>query len=92
MEFVWDPSKANVNKRKHGVTFDEAASVFGDPLARTFADPDHSIDEERRLTFGQSVKGRMLTVSHCERRGATRIISARPATRTERSIYEEGEK
>ncbi|MCX7047519.1 MAG: BrnT family toxin [Candidatus Sumerlaeota bacterium] len=91
MEFEWDPRKASANMRKHGVSFEEATSVFGDPLAITFADPDHSIEEERRLTFGYSRVNRLLLVSHCERANRTRIISARPTAPHERSIYEEGD-
>ncbi len=89
MDFEWDADKARRNKRKHGVSFEEAASVFGDPLAITFADPDHSAGEERRLSFGLSQTGRLLVVSHAERARRVRIISAREATRYERKIYEE---
>jgi len=89
MEFAWDPVKAVVNKRKHGVTFQEAATVFGDPLAITFADPDHSINEQRYLTFGVSGLDRLLVVSHTEREDRCRIISARLMTRGEVKIYEE---
>ena len=67
MEFEWDPKKAETNKRKHDVSFHEAATVFGDPLAITFTDPDHSIDEDRYLTFGLSRFDRLLVVSHAER-------------------------
>ncbi len=90
MEFEWDPEKASSNVRKHGVTFNEAATVFGDPLAITFADPDHSMDENRYLTFGISRLDRLLVVSHTERRGRVRIINARLMTRQERRIYEQG--
>jgi uncharacterized DUF497 family protein len=90
MEFEWDPGKASSNVRKHGVTFHEAATVFGDPLAITFADPDHSMDENRYLTFGISRLDRFLVVSHTERRGRVRIINARLMTRQERRIYEQG--
>jgi hypothetical protein len=90
MEFEWDPEKASSNVRKHGVTFHEAATVFGDPLAITFADPDHSMDENRYLTFGISRLDRLLVVSHTERRGRVRIINARLMTRQERRIYEQG--
>jgi hypothetical protein len=90
MEFEWDPEKASSNVRKHGVTFHEAATVFGDPLAITFADPDHSMDENRYLTFGISRFDRLLVVSHTERRGRVRIINARLMTRQERRIYEQG--
>jgi uncharacterized protein len=90
MQFAWDPSKAASNLRDHRVTFEEASSVFGDALAITFDDPDHSEGESRLLTFGLSEQGRLLVVSHTERRGVVRIISARRATRAERKIYEEG--
>ena len=90
MEFEWDRGKAAANLAKHGVSFHEAGTVFGDPLAVTFYDPDHSEGESRFLTFGFSSGNRLLVVAHTERRGATRIISARRATRKERKIYEEG--
>lgn len=90
MEFEWDPDKATRNLAKHGVEFAEAATVFGDPLAVTFCAPDHSDDEDRLLTFGHSIAGRLLVVSHTVRGDATRIISARVATRRERIVYEEG--
>ena len=88
--FEWDGSKAALNLRKHGVSFEEAASVFNDPLAYTFADPDHSVEEERLLTFGHSHAGRVLAVVHAECSRTIRIISARRATRHERGIYEQG--
>ena len=90
MQFAWDPKKAASNLRDHKVTFEEASSVFGDSLAITFDDPDHSEGESRLLTFGLSEQGRLLVVSHTERRGVVRIISARRASRAERRIYEEG--
>ena len=90
MQFAWDPKKAASNLRDHKVTLEEASSVFGDSLAITFDDPDHSEGESRLLTFGLSEQGRLLVVSHTERRGLVRIISARRATRAERRIYEEG--
>ncbi len=90
MEFEWDNRKASANKRKHGVSFQEAGTVFGDPLAMTFADPDHSDGEHRCLTFGLSKSGRLLVVSHTERPRAIRIISAREVNQYERKIYEEG--
>lgn len=90
MRFEWDVRKAAANAVKHGVSFQEAATVFGDPLAVTFADPDHSLVEERFITFGLSSRRRLLVVAHTGRRGRTRIITARPATRSERTIYEEG--
>ena len=90
MEFEWDPDKATRNLAKHGVEFAEAATVFGDPLAVTFYDPDHSDDEDRFLTFGHSIAGRLLVISHTGRGDTSRIISVRVAMRRERKIYEEG--
>ncbi|MEK6804503.1 MAG: BrnT family toxin [Nitrospirota bacterium] len=90
MEFEWDEKKARFNEQKHGVSFHEAATVFGDLLAMTFPDPDHSSSELRLLTFGMSQFTRLLVISHIERRTRTRIISARLATKRERRIYEEG--
>lgn len=88
MKFLWDGAKAETNRRKHGVSFDEATTVFGDPLAGTFSDWDHSIGEARLITVGLSVSGRLLVVSHTEYLGQVRIISARPATTHERKAYE----
>ena len=85
MEFEEDPEKATRNLAKHGVSFAEAATVFGDP----FADPDHSTDEDRFLTFGLSAGGRLFIVSHADRERRTRIISARQAERRERRVYEQ---
>ena len=90
MEFEWDPKKASANEQKHNVSFQETATVFGDPLAITFADPDHSVNEQRYITFGLSRYNRLLVVSHTDRGGRIRIISARLMTRKERRIYEEG--
>ncbi|MDA8434275.1 MAG: BrnT family toxin [Nitrospiraceae bacterium] len=90
MKFEWDPEKSEANLKKHGISFHDAATIFGDPLALTFNDPDHSIGEHRLLTFGYSRMGQLLVVVHTERRGTTRIISARRATRQERKIYEDG--
>jgi uncharacterized DUF497 family protein len=90
MEFEWDNNKALKNLKKHSVSFHEAASVFGDPLAITFNDPDHSVDKERLLTFGTSITGKMVVVSHTERKTSLRIISARLMGNNERLIYEEG--
>ena len=67
MEFEWDPKKSEVNRKKHGVSFHDAATVFADPLAITFDDPDHSRGEHRFLTFGQSKSGYLLVVIHTER-------------------------
>ena len=90
MEFTWDIVKASLNVKKHGVSFEEAASVFHDPMAITFDDPYHAIEEERFLTFGMSnlTKRRLLIVSHTDYLGVIRIISAREMTRSERKVYE----
>ncbi len=88
--FEWDPVKAEANVRKHGVTFDEASTVFGDPLNLLISDPDHSLDEERYLLLGMSNRRRLLIVAFAERPPRTRLISARRATREERRQYEEG--
>ena len=90
VDFEWDEEKAAGNLEKHGVTFEEAASVFRDPLYVDFYDPDHSIDEQRYLIIGQSMDGRLLIVSYTERDHATRLISAREVTSAERKAYEEG--
>ena len=90
MQFEWDGNKAVANLRKHGVSFEEASSAFGDPLAITFQDPAHSTGEHRFLAFGVSLRGLLLVVSFADRGNRTRLISARPATRAERKIYEEG--
>lgn len=89
MNFEWDESKADSNLSKHSITCDDATTVFGDPLAITFADPDHSIEEERFLTFGRTSDGKFLVVSHSDRNDRIRLISAREMTRTERSDYEQ---
>lgn len=89
LDFEWDAAKAASNFKKHGVSFDEASSIFADPLSYTTADPDHSRDEARHLSFGMSQAGRLLAVIHTDRQGAIRIISARKATRHERGIYEQ---
>ncbi len=90
MNFEWDPKKATSNVKKHGVTFQEAATIFGDPLAITFDDPDHSLRENQYITFGLSLQKRLIVVSHTERGDRTRIINARLMNREERKIYEEG--
>ena len=90
MRLEWNPNKAAENLLKHGVSFEEASTVFFDPLSATGADPDHSHGESRFVTFGVSSSGRILVVAHTERGDAIRIISAREATRAERKIYEEG--
>jgi uncharacterized protein len=91
-DFEWDSRKATENRRKHGVSFEDAVTAFADPLAVTVVDPDHSSTAERRyILVGRSARGRLLVVSHAERDTVIRIISARPATRRERTQYEEGE-
>jgi uncharacterized DUF497 family protein len=90
LKFEWDETKAIANVSKHGISFEEAASVFGDSFAITFPDPDHSEVEKRLLTFGVSHEDRLLAVVHSERGRAIRIISARKTTRRERGIYEQG--
>ena len=90
MRFEWNALKAAANLRKHGVSFDEAASVFFDPLSATGDDPDHSLDERRFVTFGMSSSSHLLVVAHAQHDDAIRIITARHATRAERKLYEEG--
>ena len=89
LEFQWDPDKARTNLRKHGVSFEEASTVFADPLALTIPDPDHSEDEERYITVGESTFRRIVVVSAVDRDETIRIISARVANRRERRKYEE---
>ena len=88
MLFDWDEEKATSNLTKHNISFDEATSVFDDPLFLTFADPEHSLQEQRFIIMGESTKGQLLVVSYTERAGKTRLISARPVTRKERKAYE----
>ena len=90
MIYEWDPQKAKRNVHEHGVSFEEAATVFLDPLAMTYPDPDHSDEEDREITIGYSRNQRLLFVSHVQRTNRTRIISAREATRRERKQHEEG--
>ena len=90
MQFEWDVGKAASNLRKHGISFDEAVTVFADRQALTFADTDHFELEDRSRTYGLSNKGRLLVVIHAERRDNVRIISARRATRYEKGIYTQG--
>jgi uncharacterized DUF497 family protein len=87
--FEWDKAKAETNKRKHGISFEEAASVFADPLAAIFPDPEHSDDEVREIIVGLSARNRLLVVSFTERSDVIRIISARKATKRERKDYED---
>ena len=91
LEFEWDTKKSKTNKKKHGVSFDEAQTVYHDPKARINSDPDHSDDEDRFILLGLSERLRVLVVCHCYRRGDSviRIISARKATRHETMLYEE---
>ncbi len=89
MEFKWNKDKAKANLSKHGVPFDEAKTVFDDPLYIDFHDPDHSDDEERYIIVGQSQQNRLLVVSYTERENKIRLISAREATRMEKQAYEE---
>ena len=89
MKFEWDPEKARSNLRKHKVSFEEAATALKDPMAATGCDPDHSVGEERFVTFGVSERGRLLVVAHTEENDILRIISARVASKGERKIYEE---
>ena len=87
MDFDWDPMKALGNLSKHGVSFEEAATVFDDLLAITVGDPDHSDFEDRDITIGESDLGRLLVVSHTDTGEHVKIVSARPATRRERRGY-----
>ena len=90
-EFGWDPRKALNNMDKHGVSFEEAASVFDDPLFITVIDEEHSADEERFITIGLSSQGQLLMLAHTDQGGRIRIISARKATRKEAQFYAEAE-
>lgn len=88
MRFTWDAKKATSNLVKHKVSFSEAVTVFGDQLATSIPDPDHSIGEQGFVTLGLSASGRLLSVAHTEENDSVRVISARPATRHERLNYE----
>jgi len=90
MHFEWNAAKAKVNLRKHGVSFEEASTVFYDELSATGGDPDHSVGERRFITIGVSSARRLLAVAHTDRDDVVRIVSARPAVPPERRIYEEG--
>jgi len=90
MECKWDDKKAAANLADHGVSFDEAKTVFDDPLYVDFYDPDHSYEEHRYLIVGESRQGRLLIVSYTERGESVRLISAREVTPSERKAYEEG--
>lgn len=89
LKFEWDDAKSRSNQSKHGVSFAEAATVFGDALSVLIPDPLHSEDEERWTLLGRSQRQRLLVVVHTEREGAIRLISARPATAKEKKNYEE---
>lgn len=88
MKFEWDPEKERENIKKHGVSFEEATTVFGDPLAGTIPDPDHSLGEPRFITIGRTANHRLVVVSHTEQDDNFRIISAREPTAHERKTYE----
>lgn len=88
LSFEWDAQKARTNERKHGVTFGDAATAFGDPLSATVPDPDHSIEEARFVLIGSTYRGTIVVVVHTQRGDSIRIISARRATRAERRAYE----
>jgi uncharacterized protein len=88
MQFEWDPEKARRNHKKHNISFEEAVTVFYDPLSVTFDDPDHSVRERRFITVGFSSHDQLLVISHSERGEAVRIISARPASPRERKRHE----
>lgn len=88
MRFEWDSNKADSNRSKHGVTFEEALTVFYDALAATFRDRQHSHGEQRCITIGYSVRDRLLVVCHTERARSVRLISSRPATKRERKRHE----
>jgi uncharacterized protein len=90
LEFEWDNDKARRNSKKHGVSFEEASTVFADPLSSTIHDPTHSDDEDRYVILGESTRRRLLVVAFTDREDRIRIISARVATRKERKDYEEG--
>jgi uncharacterized DUF497 family protein len=88
--YEWDVRKATANLAKHGISFEDAASVFLDPLAMTFSDPDHCQEEEREITIGYSRRRQVVFVAHSRRENRQRLISARLATKKERKQYEEG--
>ena len=92
MKFEWDPQKATDNLKKHGVSFDEASTVFGDPLAATVSDPEHSTEELRLVTMGQTAKHQLVVVVHAARGEDIRIISARRAKAGEKKKYAEAQR
>ncbi len=91
LQFEWDENKATANYQRHGISFDEAKTVFNDPFSITIADPEHSLDEERYIDIGLSSRGRVLVVVYTERKSKIRIISCRQATTRERKTYEQQE-
>jgi uncharacterized DUF497 family protein len=91
LQFEWDPNKAAKNVKRHRISFEEAATVFDDPMFITFVDEEHSGDEERYITIGLSKRGRLLLVAHTDHEGRIRIISARKATKKEELFYAEAE-
>jgi hypothetical protein len=88
LKFEWDRRKAVLNIKKHGVSFEEAATAFGDPLSVTIHDPKHSDDEDRFLLLGEIQDKKLVVVAHNDRKDTIRLINARPATRQEREDYE----
>jgi uncharacterized DUF497 family protein len=92
VRFQWNPRKAAANLIKHDVSFDEGSTVFGDPLAATIDDPEHSADETRYVTIGHSARGRLIVVVHADRQEDIRIISARRATLGEKKKYAEAQR
>ena len=90
LRFEWDSKKTLSNKRRHGITFEQASTIFGDPLSITVHDPAHSIGEDRFITIGTSINDKLIVVVHTDRNDIIRIISARKATKNERSQYEQG--
>jgi hypothetical protein len=90
LKFEWDRRKAASNSKKHGVSFEDAATAFGDPLSVTIQDPKHSNDEDRFLLLGETQDKKLVVVAHTDRNDTIRIISARPATGRERKEYEKG--
>lgn len=88
LKFEWDRKKADSNLKKHGVSFEDAATAFGDPLSITIHDPNHSMDEDRFILVGETEGKKLVVVAHADRNDTIRIISARPATRGERKNYE----
>ena len=88
LKFEWNEKKAHVNLKKHGVSFEEGATIFNDPEIATIFDPDHSKDEERYISIGTSIQGNLLVIVHTECEERIRLISCRKATNTERKVYE----